>query len=781
MRPLRLLLLTLTACSPASPSTAPAQSPAPPTPVPPASAAATAAPASVVSEGFENGAGDWQFGGKGYDVGLDSREAHDGKASLRFAFQEAGAFGVSVLSIPVGGTRSKEATLGGWIKTEAVERGFAGFWMRIDAADGTQLALENMQATNIHGTTPWRRYEISLKVPDQAARIVFGGLLTGSGKAWVDDLSITAADAVPVAPVAVEGSVRDLAGKPVAGAVVALVGSSSWRASATTRTGADGRFRLTIPAGRYALTATATGGVAGYRTAASFDRAVTDADVTLGAGPSFTVTGKVRIPGSASGAGTLIFAQRSSHDEGDVFYAATDESGSFTLTLPAASGYTVGLDDRGLISMPASLGHSVDQAVELVGTPRAAAPDAVVDWVKQAAIPIATPDPAHDLTDLEPLGALIGSARVVALGEATHGTREFFQLKHRLLEYLVAQQGFTVFAIEANYPESFAVNDYVLHGTGDAKKALAGMYFWTWDTEEVRDQIEWMRRWNADAKHAKKVKFIGFDMQTAFVAAGRVLDYLRKVDPAGAKGAADSLAPLSQEREASYAKLPDEQKASTAKAIGDLLALFDRQKARWSARTSAAEWALARQDAVIVSQAERDHAGGGFDWRDESMAKNVRWILDNEPKGSRIVIWAHNAHVNKSGLGRIAMGSHLARDLGKDYLTLGFVFDRGAFQAMSDDHGFVLGEHSVGEARAGDVAAPGHRAGAPILALDLRRAPASGVVADWLAAPHPMHEAGAVFSSEEDMTMTVVLPWRFDAIVYVDATTRARPLGSGTP
>ena len=104
-------------------------------------------------------------------------------------------------------------------------------------------------------------------------------------------------------------------------------------------------------------------------------------------------------------------------------------------------------------------------------------------------------------------------ARLVALGEATHGTREFFQLKHRMLEFLVSELGFTVFGIEATMPEAFDVNEFVLTGKGDPARALAGMYFWTWDTEEVLEMIRWMRNYNSDPRHEKKVKFYGFDAQ----------------------------------------------------------------------------------------------------------------------------------------------------------------------------------------------------------------------------------------------------------------------------
>ena len=145
---------------------------------------------------------------------------------------------------------------------------------------------------------------------------------------------------------------------------------------------------------------------------------------------------------------------------------------------------------------------------------------------------------------MSPLSSVIGDARIVAMGEATHGTREFFRMKHRMLEFLTEKMGFTVFAIEANWPESLAVNDYVLNGKGDPAAALAGMYFWTWNTEEVLDMIRWMRTYNENPAHTRKLKFLGFDMQTARVAVSSVEEYLQKVDPEEARLAAKILAPL---------------------------------------------------------------------------------------------------------------------------------------------------------------------------------------------------------------------------------------------
>src|SRR5215470_11780077 len=132
------------------------------------------------------------------------------------------------------------------------------------------------------------------------------------------------------------------------------------------------------------------------------------------------------------------------------------------------------------------------------------------EWIQSHAVRLQTPEAGHGFADMQPLRKVIGDARIVELGEATHGTREFFQLKHRMLEFLATKMGFTLFSIEANMPEAYRLNDYVLTGRGDPAALLRGMYFWTWDTEEVLDMIRWMRDFNASGKG--RLEFTGFDM-----------------------------------------------------------------------------------------------------------------------------------------------------------------------------------------------------------------------------------------------------------------------------
>ena len=137
------------------------------------------------------------------------------------------------------------------------------------------------------------------------------------------------------------------------------------------------------------------------------------------------------------------------------------------------------------------------RAIDLaVAEKREPAPAAVREWLRRRAIPLKTAEAGNGFEDLEPLKAAVGEARIVALGEATHGTREFFQLKHRMFEFLVEEMGFRIFAIEANWTEALRVNDYLLRGEGDPSQTLAGLYFWVWNTKEVLALIEWMRSYN---------------------------------------------------------------------------------------------------------------------------------------------------------------------------------------------------------------------------------------------------------------------------------------------
>jgi len=177
----------------------------------------------------------------------------------------------------------------------------------------------------------------------------------------------------------------------------------------------------------------------------------------------------------------------------------------------------------------------------------------VTEWIANQAIPLSTVEARHGFADLQPLKKALAGARIVGLGEATHGTREFFRLKHRLLEFLATEMGFTIFAIEGDMAVASRLNDYVLRGEGDPKKLLGSLYC---NHEEVLDMIHWMREFNQSGKG--RLEFTGFDMQNVYTSGAIVSGFAGKYDP-DYSGTVQSA--LAASRNARWV-LPDQKSAS---------------------------------------------------------------------------------------------------------------------------------------------------------------------------------------------------------------------------
>ncbi len=416
--------------------------------------------------------------------------------------------------------------------------------------------------------------------------------------------------------------------------------------------------------------------------------------------------------------------------------------------------------------------------------------DAVLAWVKQNALPIATPEAGHGFEDLEPLAEVIGDARIVSLGEATHGTREIFQLKHRMLEFLVERMGFRAFGIEASYPDCVRINDYVEHGLGDPQEALHGQGFWTWDTQEVLALIEWMRAYNAAPGREQPVRFYGIDMQSPAPAVSGALAYVEAHAPDLAQALRADLEPLTRARIfLEFAGLAEGVKQGIDLGLETLLDYLEVEAEILIEDSSREEWARAQQHARVAEQAKRLIAGTvgsyGNSWRDKCMADNTTWVLEQEPAGTRILLWAHNGHVKRDGppRGYPMMGYYLEEAYGDDHVVFGFGFHHGGFQAMlaprgAEDTGPSLRPFVVGppppEAAGSILGAEGTPQN---YALDLRRAPATGPVADWLARSVPMRSIGATYSeaSAERWFRPTILGEQFDVLLFLRETTAARP------
>ncbi len=599
-------------------------------------------------------------------------------------------------------------------------------------------------------------------------------------------ISLGADAAEPTA--SIEGTISE-GGVGVAGALVAAIASQSQDAAATTRSDAQGRFRIgALAPGKYGVTATAAGHTAGF----TLDVAVaaggtTHADVKLG-GEAIEVAGAIvdDLTGQPL-AEAKLRAARESDVEGDLF-AIDVVKGNYRALLPRAKYSLIARAPGHAVQQQAVGGDGGVPAATLRlerTWPAGPAPTEVVDWMRTRAVALKGVEAGQETTDLQPLAAALGDARILGLGEATHGTREFFQLKHRLLEWLVSERGFTVFAIEATMPEAFDINQYVLTGRGDPQKALAGLYFWTWDTEEVLDLVRWMRKWNENPKHPK-VKFYGFDMHIAPRAAQVALTYLARVAPAESSPFATALAPLANSVDVRTvaAMAPAEQQA-LSKSAAELVARFDAERTAWTARSSAESWAIARQHARILEQyLEVTRLGQSprvGEARDRAMAENIGWIAEHEGPQSKVVVWAHDFHVSYGSAAWQSMGQFLRTRFGKSYLNVGFSFDHGGFRSGDRQERERVHPFTVAALPPGSFDATLNATGLPRFLLDLR-APPSGVVQDWLSAQHGKREITESYNPKGPLAATGLqgVPGReFDLIAFVAETTAARGLPEG--
>lgn len=432
----------------------------------------------------------------------------------------------------------------------------------------------------------------------------------------------------------------------------------------------------------------------------------------------------------------------------------------------------------------------------------------IVEALAEHTIPLTTVDPLAEYGDLEPLSDLLSDTRIVGLGEATHGTREFFQLKHRLLRYLVSELDVSVFGLEANFSETLALDDYVVYGDGDPKDALENLYFWTWNVESVLEMIDWLREFNADRPVADRVRFFGIDAQYTEGAVDALVGYFEHVDAEFLSTVRTDLDRVADDGTATQQDDDLDTRFEAAERI--VPTLRDRlhwNRERYVKARSESEWELARQHVRVIEQATEykralyDLDDGTLDEeiameeclriRDQAMAENVDWILGYENPDC-MVIWAHDAHVNRvaqtsrhTGATAMSVGSHLVARHGDDYYAMGFSFGHGSFQAISevpdtqgDDSAYSLREQTVGSPPPDTIDSTLAALDHPLAIVDIASARNDALVADWLAEPQRHRSIGATYDPEfPDAYLTeYVYSAAFDGVCYVDETSRARPL-----
>ncbi len=398
--------------------------------------------------------------------------------------------------------------------------------------------------------------------------------------------------------------------------------------------------------------------------------------------------------------------------------------------------------------------------------------------------------------DYDGLLDLIGNASVVLLGEASHGTHEFYRERARITRRLIEERGFGAIAVEADWPDAYRVNRYARGAPedADAEEALRGFRrfpTWMWRNAEVLDFVGWLRSHNDGRREGREVGFYGLDLYSLYTSVAEVIAYLERVDPPAVE--------LARERYACFEQFGGEQTYGRAVSLGIsescrrgvVAQLTDLQRRadaylRRDGLAAEDEQFYAEQNARLVASAEEYYrsmfAGQALSWnlRDRHMADTLQRLvkhLARHGKSARIVVWEHNSHVGDARMtemsrrGELNVGQ-LARERWPDDVALvGFTTYTGTVTAASAWDA-PAERKQVLPALVGSYEALFHETGKPRFVLDLAEA-------EPLREPRLERAIGVIYRPETERAshyFSAVLPGQFDAVIHIDETRAVEPL-----
>jgi erythromycin esterase-like protein len=403
--------------------------------------------------------------------------------------------------------------------------------------------------------------------------------------------------------------------------------------------------------------------------------------------------------------------------------------------------------------------------------------------------------PLRALDDLNPLLDRVGDARIVMLGEASHGTSQYYRWRADLTRRLVEEKGFSFVAVEGDWPDCFEVNRCVKHRAGaevDPRRVLDGFErwpTWMWANEEVVDFTRWLRVHNGGRSESDLVGFYGLDVYSLWDSMRELLGYLREHEPQHVEQAVAAyrcFEPYAEDPH-SYARATRFAPATCEPQVVELLSrLCAERGARVDGGDPEARFA-AEENAAVATGAERYYRamvrGGPDSWnvRDTHMADTLDRLLDLHGAGAKAVVWEHNTHIGDARATRMAAAGMVnLGQLGRerhgtyDVVLVGFGGYRGGVVA-GEYWGAPMQRMPVPEARAGSLEQLLHdRVGRDALFVfePERQAP-------WLVETLPHRAIGVVYDPDSERYgnyVPTVLGERYDAFLYFDDTGPVRPL-----
>jgi protein-L-isoaspartate(D-aspartate) O-methyltransferase len=390
----------------------------------------------------------------------------------------------------------------------------------------------------------------------------------------------------------------------------------------------------------------------------------------------------------------------------------------------------------------------------------------------------------------------IGEARVVLLGEATHGTSEFYSMRARITRELIARKGFRFVAIEGDWPDAARVDHYVRHFEFPPSEwtAFARFPTWMWRNEEVRAFVDWLRGHNEPLPQERRAAFHGLDLYSLYTSMRSVLAYLDDVDPETATIARERYGCLTpwQADPATYgrAALTGRFRSCEADVVHMLNSILNKHT----------EYALhdgerfldAVQNARLVANAERYYRimyyGSRASWnlRDSHMFDTLKALLDFYGPHSKAVVWAHNSHVGNAAAtemstrGEHNIGQLCRNEFGANAYIVGFGTDRGTVAAASDWDGPM-------EVKAVRPALPrsyerlfhmsSQGSGQASFLLPLGRS-IGGELREALKEPRLERAIGVIYRPKTELAshyFQAMLPRQFDEYIWFDETRAVTP------
>ena len=414
-----------------------------------------------------------------------------------------------------------------------------------------------------------------------------------------------------------------------------------------------------------------------------------------------------------------------------------------------------------------------------------------------SAVPLADGPADHDA-----LLERIGDAQVVLLGEASHGTHDFYRLRAEITMRLIVEKGFSAVAVEADWPDAYRVNCYVRGGGDDssATEALGGFVrfpAWMWRNADVLDFVGGVRAHNdtvGDGAH--KVGFYGLDLYSLHASIDAVIGYLDKVDPEAARRARHRYACFEDFRDDThgyaYAAAAGTVESCEDEVVQQLVEL-QRQVGREAARDGkAAEDDLfyIEQNARLVRNAEEYYRSmfrgrvSSWNLRDRHMAETLEALLGHLGRGGsrpKVVVWEHNSHIGDAratemaDAGELNVGQLVRERHGAEAFLVGFTTYTGTVTAATD-WGAPAERKTVRRALEGSYEALFHEASLPQFLLPLRD---GAGVTDDLREPRLERAIGVIYRPDTERTshyFRASLPDQFDAVIHLDETRAVEPL-----